>query len=88
MLIDFAVGNYLSFRDQACFSLMTARSVKEHAGLEDPADSLVEYRINQATAVRNDASFGKDYLAGRYGAIPYFGNVNQFLKDFYPDSRL
>ncbi len=47
--------------------------------------SLVEYRINQATAVRNDASFGKDYLAGRYGAIPYFGNVNQFLKDFYPD---
>lgn len=46
--------------------------------------SLVEYRINQATAVRNDASFGKDYLAGKYGAIPYFGNVTQFLKDFYP----
>ena len=46
--------------------------------------SLVEYRINQATAVRNDASFGKDYLAGKYGAIPYFGDVAQFLKDFYP----
>lgn len=45
--------------------------------------SLVEYRINQSTAVRNDASFGKDYLAGKYGAIPYFGNVTQFIKDFY-----
>ena len=45
--------------------------------------SLVEYRINQSTAVRNDASFSNDYLAGKYGAIPYFGNVAQFSKDFY-----
>ncbi len=34
--------------------------------------SLVEYKINQANSVRNDASFSKDYLLGRYGAIPYF----------------
>ncbi len=50
--------------------------------------SLVEYRINQATAVRNDASFGKDYLAGRYGAISHFENVDEFLKDFYSDGDL
>lgn len=44
--------------------------------------SLVEYKINQATSVRNDASFSKDYLAGKYGAIPYFGNINQFIEDY------
>ena len=44
--------------------------------------SLVEYKINQATSVRNDASFEKDYLIGKYGAIPYFGNIPQFINDF------
>ena len=44
--------------------------------------SLVEYKINQATSVRNDASFEKDYLIGKYGAIPYFGNISKFLNDF------
>ena len=44
--------------------------------------SLVEYKINQATSVRNDASFEKDYLIGKYGAIPYFGNIKNFINDF------
>lgn len=44
--------------------------------------SLVEYKINQATSVRNDATFSKDYLLGKYGAIPYFGNISKFLNDF------
>lgn len=44
--------------------------------------SLVEYKINQAQSVRNDASYSKDYLLGKYGAIPYFGNVDLLLKDF------
>ena len=43
---------------------------------------LVEYKINQPVSARDDASFAKDYLLGKYGAIPYFGNVDQFLKDF------
>lgn len=43
--------------------------------------SLVEYKINQAR-VRNDASFEKDYLIGRYGAIPFLGNIPQFIQDF------
>ncbi|GHT39642.1 transporter [Bacteroidia bacterium] len=47
--------------------------------------SLVEYKINQAASVRNDASFGKDYLLGKYGAIPYFGNISQFINDFAKD---
>ena len=44
--------------------------------------SLVEYKINQATSVRNDASFSKDYLNGKYGAIPHFGNIEQFIEDY------
>lgn len=44
--------------------------------------SLVEYKVNQATSVRNDASYEKDYLMGKYGAIPYFGNIERFLNDF------
>ncbi len=37
--------------------------------------SLIEYKV------RNDASFQKDYLEGRYGAVPFIGNagpVNKF----------
>lgn len=44
--------------------------------------SLVEYKINQAQSVRNDASYQKDYLAGKYGAIPYFGDIDKFIKDY------
>lgn len=44
--------------------------------------SLVEYKINQANSVRNDASFSKDYLLGRYGAIPYFGNIDKFIREY------
>lgn len=44
--------------------------------------SLVEYKVNQANSVRNDASFSKDYLLGKYGAIPYFGNIDKFILDY------
>lgn len=43
--------------------------------------SLVEYKINQAT-IRNDASFEKDYLLGKYGAIPFLGDIDKFKNDF------
>lgn len=49
--------------------------------------SLVEYKINQANSVRNDASFSKDYLLGRYGAIPYFGNIDKFISDYGKDEE-
>ena len=47
--------------------------------------SLVEYKINQAQSVRNDASYQKDHLVGKYGAIPYFGNIEQFITDYSDD---
>lgn len=37
--------------------------------------SLSDYKIND-TKVRNDATYNKDYLTGRYGAIPVLENFN------------
>lgn len=36
--------------------------------------SLAEYKI------RNDASFENDYIKGRYGAVPYIGNLNHLIE--------
>jgi uncharacterized protein len=36
--------------------------------------SLAEYKI------RNDASFESDYIKGRYGAIPYIGNLSHLIE--------
>lgn len=43
--------------------------------------SLVEYKVKQSL-VRNDASFEKDYLLGKYGGIPFLGDLNQFINDY------
>lgn len=43
--------------------------------------SLVEYKEPDGTKVRNDRSFEKDYIAGRYGAIPYIGDLSKLLSD-------
>ncbi len=48
--------------------------------------SLVEYKINQAS-VRNDASFEKDYLLGKYGAIPFLGDIQKFKIDFLNEQQ-
>lgn len=48
--------------------------------------SLVEYKVNQAT-VRNDASFEKDYLLGKYGAIPFLGDIQSFVEDFIYEQK-
>jgi len=35
--------------------------------------SLAEYRV------RNDASFERDYIQGRYGAVPFLGNLQELM---------
>jgi predicted ATPase len=40
--------------------------------------SLVEYRVD-GKIIRNDASFEKDYVAGRYGAVPFIGDLSALL---------
>lgn len=41
--------------------------------------SLVEYKEEGGKKIRNDRSFEKDYIQGRYGAIPFIGNLNKLL---------
>ena len=37
--------------------------------------SLVEFKDNNGNTVRNDKNIAKDYIAGRYGAIPFIGRM-------------
>ena len=41
--------------------------------------SLVEYIEPDGTKVRNDRSFEKDYISGRYGAIPFVGDFSKLI---------
>jgi AAA15 family ATPase/GTPase len=43
--------------------------------------SLVEYR-EEGKTVRKDRSFEKDYIEGRYGAIPFIGNLSNMAKEW------
>ena len=36
--------------------------------------------------VRNDASFGKDYIAGKYGAVPFIGGLRGLFEE-HPDGE-
>lgn len=57
------LSNKLFRRDQIWFT------EKNKYGATD-LYSLAEYKI------RNDASYEKDYIAGKYGAIPFIGNLS------------
>jgi hypothetical protein len=66
--------NFLSSRllrrDQICFVERDFQGASHYY-------SLAEFK-----AVRNDASFEKDYIAGKYGAVPFLGDFNSiFEKD-------
>ncbi|MDR3251714.1 MAG: ATP-binding protein [Tannerella sp.] len=43
--------------------------------------SLVEYK-EDGGKVRKDRSFEEDYIQGRYGAIPYIGNISKTLQEW------
>jgi len=65
--------NYACFRrDQIYF---TEKNNYEETDLY----SLVEYIEPNGTKVRNDRSFEKDYIAGRYGAIPFVGDFSKLI---------
>ncbi len=44
--------------------------------------SLVEYREEDGTKVRKDRSFENDYIEGRYGAVPFIGNLSKILQEW------
>lgn len=41
--------------------------------------SLLEYKEERGGTVRKDRSFEKDYVQGRYGAIPYLGDFSKLF---------
>jgi uncharacterized protein len=43
--------------------------------------SLVEYK-EEGKTIRKDRSFEKDYIEGRYGAIPFIGNLSNVIKEW------
>lgn len=44
------------------------------------AESIGEYRLKKGdSVVRNDASFEKQYIEGRYGAVPFIGDFEHLL---------
>lgn len=60
-------------RDQLWF---VEKSRKTHSS---DLYSLAELRFDDGKGVRNDARYEADYLQGRYGAIPFFGNLEAIL---------
>ena len=60
------LSNKLFRRDQIWFT------EKNRYGATD-LYSLAEYKV------RNDASFESDYIKGRYGAVPYVGNLDSLI---------
>ena len=61
------LNNKLFRRDQIWFAEKNRYAVTD-------LYSLAEYKI------RNDASFEKDYIKGRYGAVPYIGNLSHLIE--------
>src|SRR6185295_16753804 len=57
------LGSELFRRDQIWFVEKSRRG-------ESTLYSLVEYKV------RNDAAYEKNYIEGRYGAIPYLGSLS------------
>ncbi|MEP7343186.1 MAG: ATP-binding protein [Acidobacteriota bacterium] len=60
--------NTLFRRDQIWFA------EKKEAGATD-LYSLAEFKV------RNDASYEKDYIQGRYGAVPFVGDIHRLVGD-------
>ncbi|HPX75066.1 MAG TPA: ATP-binding protein [Bacteroidales bacterium] len=69
----FSYGKYR--RDQIYFV------EKDKYGASD-LYSLVEYREEDGKKVRKDRSFEKDYIQGRYGAVPYIGDFSKIILEW------
>lgn len=68
--------NLLSYckyrRDQIWFT------EKDHQGATD-LYSLAEFKLDDGAKPRSDANYEKQYLQGRYGAIPFIGSVESLV---------
>jgi len=69
----FSYGKYR--RDQIYF-------IEKDKNFSSNLYSLVEYKGDGGITVRKDRKFEKDYIQGKYGAIPYIGNVSNTLSEW------
>lgn len=69
------LSNEIFRRDQIWFT-------EKNRDLATDLYSLAEYKLPEGGKIRQDASYAKDYLRGRYGGIPYLGD---FLFNFEGD---
>jgi predicted ATPase len=60
-------------RDQIWFTEKTQQSATD-------LYSLAEIKLPEGVKVRNDAALEKNYIQGRYGAIPFLGDLTELLK--------
>lgn len=49
--------------------------------------SLIEYKEEGGGTVRKDRSFEKDYVQGRYGAIPYLGDFSKLFSKWQESKK-
>lgn len=61
-------------RDQVWFTEKTQQAATD-------LFSLAEIRLPKGTKVRKDASFDRDYIRGKYGAIPYLGDFDVLIEE-------
>lgn len=62
------LDNSLLRRDQIYFTEKNKRS------------ETVLYSLADFKGIRNDASYEKDYIKGKYGAIPFLGNFEKLFE--------
>lgn len=65
-------------RDQIYFVEKDRRAMSRLYSL---ADFKLEGPNGTTRSVRNDATYEKDYIQGRYGAIPYLGDLNRLFSE-------
>jgi predicted ATPase len=60
---------------------------KSHKTQASDLYSLAEFRLDDGSRIRNDARYEADYLQGKYGAIPFFGNLKALLGEALAESE-
>lgn len=70
----------LTCMDNKCFRRDQIWFTEKNSLGESTLFSLADYKLNDKK-VRNDASYSKDYLLGKYGAVPFIDEIDLSFKE-------
>jgi hypothetical protein len=84
MSIEFTVGNYLSFKEKVTFSMeaiseIASSDLDAKTELNNNYEVTDLYSLVEFSNVPEEAAFESDYIKGKYGAIPYIGNLKDLI---------